>query len=134
MLPSRILTLSIARPFREVYEFVAEPRNFAHWATRLDTGMVQLSETDWLVEFPEVGERVIRFSPRNPYGVADYQAFRRGQTPGPATPVRLYPNGEGTDLTLTRFQAEGVSQERFESECLWLQSDLARLKSLLEGR
>jgi hypothetical protein len=36
-------------------------------------------------------------------------------------------------LTLTRFKPEGVTQERFESECVWMLSDLMRLKTLLEG-
>ena len=88
------------------------------------------------MEWPQkkiLSRRVIRFTPRNPNGVADYRAFKEGEAPGPATPVRFYPNGEGTDMTLTKFKPEAMSDERFESECVWLQSDLARLKLLLEG-
>jgi hypothetical protein len=133
MLPSRILSVSIARPFRTVYEFVVDPRNFTQWATTVDSEIIQLNETDWVAEIPEIGRRVIRFTPRNPYGVLDYRAFREGELPGPVTPARLYPNGDGADLTLTRFKPEGVTQERFESECVWMLSDLMRLKTLLEG-
>jgi hypothetical protein len=133
MLPSRILSVSIARPFRTVYEFVVEPRNFTQWATTVDSEIIQLNDTDWVAEFPEIGRRVIRFTPRNPYGVLDYRAFSEGGLPGPLTPVRLYPNGEGADLTLTRFRGERISQEQFESECVWMLSDLTRLKTLLEG-
>ena len=133
MLPSRILSVSIERPYRVVYEFVVDPRNFTQWATTVDSEIIQINETDWLAEFPEIGRRVARFTPRNPYGVLDYRVFREGQLPGPLTPVRLYPNGEGADLTLTRFKAERVTQEQFESECVWMLSDLTRLKATLEG-
>ena len=112
MLPSRILSVSIARPFRTVYEFAVDPRNFRQWATTVESQFIQLNETDWIAEFPEIGHRVVRFTPRNPYGVLDYCAFSEGDLPGPATPVRLYPNGDGCDLTLTRFKAEGTTQEQ----------------------
>jgi uncharacterized protein YndB with AHSA1/START domain len=133
MLQSKILSVSIARPFRTVYEFVAEPRNFSKWVTPPETRIVQFNATDWVVNFPDVGERMIRFTPRNSFGVADYQSWLPGEQPGPATPVRLYPNGEGTDVTITRFRAPTLTDEQFESQCSWLQSDLARLKTLLEG-
>jgi hypothetical protein len=134
MQASKITVVSIAKPFSLVYEFLADPRNFTQWASAPGASMRQLGERDWVVEIPDVGERVIRFAPRNEFGVLDYQAYAKGAEPGPTTPVRLYANGEGADLAYTQFQRRGVSDEQFASDTVWLQTDLARLKTLLESR
>src|ERR1700748_988332 len=85
MLQSEVVKVSIARPFAEVYEFLAEPMNFARWAANPGSGMVPLDGGDWLVELPR-GKMAIRFAPRNTFGVLDYQVFPQGAPGGPVTP------------------------------------------------
>jgi hypothetical protein len=132
MLASRVIKVAIARPYAEVYDFLTDPLNFARWASMPGTDVEPVGGNDWLVEVPR-GQITIRFSPRNNYGVLDYQTFPVGGDGGPVTPVRLYPNEEGAELALTWFQRPGVSDERFESDCEWVTSDLARLKTLIES-
>jgi hypothetical protein len=132
MLASDVIRVSIRRPYAEVYDFLAEPMNFTRWASNPDSDMEPLDGGEWLVELPS-GQRAIRFSPRNNFGVLDYQVFQPGGNGGPTTPVRLVPNEEGATLFLVWFQRAGVSDEQFHSEIEWIGSDLNRLKTLLEG-
>ena len=52
---------------------------------------------------------------------------------GPITPVRLVANNGGCELLLLWLQRDGVSDEKFRSDAEWVQSDIQRLKTLLEG-
>ena len=132
MFASQIIKVSIARPYAQVYEFLADPMNFARWASMPGTDVEPLGGHDWLVEVPR-GQVVIRFSPRNNYGVLDYQTFPEGEDSGPVTPVRLYPNDDGAELVLTWFQRAGVTEAQFKSDSEWVASDLERLKTLIES-
>jgi hypothetical protein len=132
MLASEVITVSIRRSFFEVYEFLADPMNVTRWASVPDTTMEALGGTDWMVDLPS-GRTVIRFSPRNPFGVLDYQIFQPGEEPTYAIPARLIRNREGTDFQLVCFRREGMTDEQFRSEVEWTASDLQRLKTLLEG-
>lgn len=132
MQSSEVIAVSIRRPYAAVYEFLAEPMNFNRWASNPGSEMVPLDGGDWLVELPR-GPSVIRFSPRNNFGVLDYQVFAQGEDGGPATPVRLVANGAGATLFLVWFKREGVEEVQYRSEIDWIASDLNRLKTLLEG-
>lgn len=132
MQASHVITVSIGRPYGEVYEFLADPLNFGRWASLPNSTMDPLGGSDWLVDLPR-GRRVIRFAPRNTFGVLDYQVFEKGEDGGPITPVRVVPNGGGTELIFVWFRHDGVSDDMFRSEVEWITSDLQRLKSLVEG-
>ena len=129
---SDVIKISIERPYSEVYAFLAEPLNFASWAANPDSAIEPLGGTDFRVDLP-MGKRVIRFAPRNPFGVLDYEIFYHGEPIGPVVPVRLHANGEGCELVLIWLQRPGVSLEQFKSDAEWVRSDLTRLKTLLEG-
>jgi hypothetical protein len=132
MLASKAITVSIRRPFAEVYEFLADPMNVTRWASVPESGMESQGGNDWLVELPS-GRTIIRLSPRNNFGILDYQLFQPGESPGDPIPVRLIRNREGTDMQLVCFMREGMTEEEFRSEVEWTESDLQRLKTLLEG-
>jgi hypothetical protein len=129
---SEVIKVAIARPYADVYDFLADPQNFPRWAANPDSRIEPVGGNDYRVELP-MGQRVIRFSPRNPFGVLDYEIFAEGMSIGPVVPVRLYANGDGCELTLFWLQRPGVSLEQFKSDAEWVRSDLTRLKTLLEG-
>ncbi|MEO6014041.1 MAG: hypothetical protein ABIQ30_10715 [Devosia sp.] len=133
MLASIVVKVAIARPFAEVYDFLADPVNFGRWAALPDSIMEPVGGSDWLVDLPR-GRMTIRFTPRNLFGVLDYQVFPIGMDGGPVTPVRLIANGEICELVLIWFQRAGVGDEQFRSDAEWVESDLQRLKSLVEAR
>ena len=110
MLASGIIAVSIRRPYPAVYEFLSDPMNFNRWASNPGSDMEPLDGGDWLVELPR-GSSVIRFAPRNNFGVLDYQVFAQGESGGPTTPVRLVPNDDGATLFLVWFQRAGVTDE-----------------------
>ena len=132
MLKSHPISVAIRRPYQEVYDFLTDPLNFARWAAVPDSMMEPMGGDEWLVEIPR-GRAIMRFSPRNPYGVLDYSVRLVAGGPQTTTPVRLLANEEGADLVLFWVQRPGVDDVQFVSEIDWIVSDLERLKSLLEA-
>ncbi|MEQ1770224.1 MAG: hypothetical protein ABL879_10320 [Devosia sp.] len=131
MLASRIVQVPIRKPFGQVYEFLADPMNFARWASVPGTEVEPLGDGTYLVEVP-TGQVAIRFAPRNSFGVLDYQAYWPNTPNGRVVPVRLYPNGDGCELIYTVMQHPDVTDEKFASDIEWIESDLNRLKALVE--
>lgn len=134
MLKSRVFTIPMHRKYAEVYGFLSEPANFVLWGGAVPgTDMRHLTGTDYVVSLPR-GQRVMRFTPFNEFGVLDYEVFMEGESKGPVTPVRIHPNQEGCEIVFTWFQRAGVSDEQFESEAEWAYSDLLRMKAYIEAR
>ena len=132
MFLSKTISIPIHRPYGEVYEFLAEPRNFPSWASNLGSDFVKVGENEWTTTTRT--ERVIlRFSPRNEFGILDHQVFVEGRTPV-TTPMRLIENDEGCEIIYTQFQRPGMSEAAFASEVEWVTSDFEALRSLLETR
>jgi hypothetical protein len=126
----RHITVSIARPCEDVYEFLAEPANFERWASGLGNGLRRIGGKLWRAEGPDGGVTV-RFSDRNAYGVLDHEV----ETPTGErilNPMRVVPNGSGSEVVFTVFQRPGVSDETFEADASWVSRDLQALKQLLE--
>lgn len=124
------ISVSIERPWAEVYDFTHIPANFALWAT----GLAELLDQDveeWEVQGAD-GSTSIRFSPRNELGVMDHWVF-----PAPDievyVPLRVVPNGTGAEVILTLFRTPGMSDEIMKRDAEWVARDLRKLKSLLEG-
>ena len=133
MLKSEVIVTHIDRPFAEVYAFLVEPANFLQWAANLGSEMTLLGDREYEVEV-STGRIAIQFSEPNDYGVLDYVARKLDAETGFTNQVRLYPNGDGSDLAYTMWQRAGVSDEQYASDQVWLKSDLSRLKTLLESR
>ena len=126
----RHITVSIARPCEDVYEVLAEPANFERWASGLGNGLRSIGGKLWRAEGPDGGVTV-RFSDRNAYGVLDHEV----ETPTGErilNPMRVVPNGSGSEVVFTVFQRPGVSDETFEADANWVSRDLQALKQLLE--
>jgi hypothetical protein len=132
MRASSVIKVAIARPYDEVYDFLADPANLARWATTPGGDIRALGDGAWLAEVPS-GQAIMRFSPRNVFGVLDYDSQRRGSAERERVPARLYPNGEGAELVVLWMRRPGDTEERFDSDVTWVTSDLERLKSLLEA-
>lgn len=48
-------------------------------------------------------------------------------------PMRVVPNGDGSELTFTLLQQPGMSQQQFEEDAQAVAHDLHTLKTLLES-
>jgi len=132
---TRVATIYVDRPFVEVFEFLGNPVHFPEWAGPPGSTVEHIEEFDWLVEVPS-GQLVLRVSPKNDFGILDldYAILPPGAECGPVNSARLIPNDDGCDLILLMYQNPGISDEQFQSDVDWMESDLQRMKSLLELR
>lgn len=137
--PARILTLGVDRPLLQVADFLAEPRNFPRWASGLASGLTPRADStlgaadgsEWLAETPQ-GSLLIRFSPANPYGVADHWVqLVNGSII--YVPLRVVANGDGCEVSLTLFRQPDMDEARFAADGDWVMRDLQALRRLLEG-
>jgi len=130
MQPVRHVTISIARRPREVYEFVSEPANLPRWAAGLAESQVRQEGDLWLADSP-FGKIRMKFAPRNPFGVLDHDVtVESGETFH--NPMRVVPNGEGSEVVFTLIRQEGMSDGDFANDQAAIEKDLGTLKGLLE--
>ena len=133
MQKSETISIPVNRPYREVYEFLAEPHNFPSWASNLGSRFEHLEGQLWVTETRK-GRVVIRFAKRNEYGILDHAVYPEGSPEPPATPMRVIANGDGAEILFTLLQRPGMSDEAFASELEWTRSDFEALRSMLESR
>ena len=126
------LSISIERPWPEVYAFASVPENFPTWASGLGSLLERASDGAWIAQTPE-GEAIIHFSEPNAFGVLDHTVVPAS---GVAiyVPLRVVANGEtGSEILLTLFRQPGLSDETFTADAEWVLRDLRALKALLEA-
>jgi hypothetical protein len=126
---SRTLSVRINQPFTRVYEFLVDPAHWNQWAFGLGKSL-RKSNSGWIAD-SDGGMLKVRFTARNPYGVLDHTVVRPSGAPV-YVPMRLITNGSGCELLFTLFREPGITDERYNSDANFVQSDLNRLKELLE--
>ena len=127
----RHLTISSARPPGDVYAFAADPRNLPHWAAGLARSTVRREGEDWIADAP-FGLVRVRFAEQNAFGVMDHDVtLPSGQTVH--NPMRVVPNGEGSEFTFTLIRRPEMSDEDFARDARAVEEDLQTLKQLLDG-
>ena len=127
---ARMIHISIARPWDEVYAFAADPRKLALWASGLAAGLEQDGE-DWIGDGGPIGKVRIRFTPPNPFGILDHTVTMADGTVV-ANPMRVIVNGKGAEVVFTLFRREDQDNEAFEADAAHIFRDLQRLKEILE--
>lgn len=128
--PSRTISVSIRRDWRDVYAFAWPPESFARWASGLGSSL-RRDGGQWVAESPE-GPVVVRFSERNRFGVLDHRVrLASGQEID--IPLRVIANGDGAEVALTLFRMPGTSDAAFERDAEWVARDLDALKALVES-
>lgn len=127
---ARTLSVSIGRRPGEVYAFVRDVRHLPRWAKGLCKAVRQV-EGRWMVETPE-GEVEFAFVKENELGVLDHAV---NLSPGVQVyvPMRVVANGEGSEVTLTVFRMEGMTDEAFARDVRMVEKDLAGLKAVMEN-
>ena len=105
--------MTIERPPSEVYDFVLNPKNLAAWASGLDDTVK------------------VRFIERNSYGILDHYVSI-GSGAEVYVPMRVFPNGQASEVLITIFRQPGQNEEKFAKDTLWVRRDLEALKEVLE--
>ncbi|WP_208024602.1 hypothetical protein [Amycolatopsis pithecellobii] len=111
---ARTISISIDRPYAEVYRFLAEPDNFSRWASGMDA-TAELTTT-----------------PPNEFGVLDHTVhLPDGQNV--YVPMRTVHNGAGTEVLFTVFRLPDMDDAAFAADAEAVLKDLRVLKGLLES-
>lgn len=120
--------MSIQRQPKEVYDFMYNLENFPSWATAF-CHSISYRDNEWIAETSE-GPVKVKFVDRNDWGILDHDV---GQGENQVqVPVRVIPNGSGSEVIFTVFQAPNMSREAFKEDIALIESDLKRLKRVLE--
>lgn len=126
----RHLSISIARTPSDVYAFASDPARLPLWAEGLARSEVRREGQAWVAEAP-FGKVRIRFAEPNAFGVLDHEVKLESGT-RVHNPVRVVPNGDGSEFVFTLLRQPGMSDEQFEADAAAVEADLKRLKALLE--
>jgi hypothetical protein len=129
-LETRTISVSILRDWRAVYDFAQRPENFARWASGAAKSL-RREGGEWVADGPD-GRAVLRFAPRNDFGVLDHTVTLASGAEI-HMPVRVVANGSGCEVMFTLFRQAGMTDAVFARDAEWVATDLAALKALLEG-
>ena len=78
------------------------------------------------------GKVKIKFSERNVFGVMDHDVeLDSGVVVH--NPMRVVPNGDGSEFIFTLLRQPGISEEHFAQDKNAVEKDLKKLKEILEG-
>ena len=122
---TRIITVTIDRDWRELYDAIWRPEVFPTWASGLAQSTLVDMGDHWRARGPD-GDVTIRFTEHNAFGVMDH---RVGLADGAEVyvPMRVYQNGAGAEVALTLFRQPGMSDEQFVADADWVRRDLDAL-------
>lgn len=127
---TRTVSVSIAVDFSTTYDYAANPANLPAWAP----GFVLSIERrgDCWVATTTLGEATFNFAPHNSFGVVDHDVEIAGERFH--NPMRVIPNGAGSEVQFTLLQLPGVDDDRFARDVMTVTADLCQLKKVLELR
>ena len=126
------ISVYIDRRPAEVYEFASDPRNMPRWAAGLARSEMRNERDEWVADAP-FGTVRVRFAPRNALGVMDHDVkLESGVTIH--NPMRVVPNGEGSEFVFTLIRQPGMSDGQFAKDKEAVENDLQTLKALLERK
>ncbi len=126
---AQIVHVSIARDWREVYDYASRPENMPFWASGLASGLTQDGD-DWIAE-GTLGTARVRFAPRNDFGVIDHWVTLESDLQV-YNALRVVPNGDGCEIMFTVLQLPGMEEAQFAADAAHVMRDLKTLKELME--
>jgi len=129
---SKHISVTISRDPKDVYAFASNPEHLPRWAAGLGSSDLLLVNGEWISNSP-MGRIKIKFVPVNAFGVMDHWVT----LPDGAevlNPMRVLPNGLGSEVIFSMFQLEGITDEMFQRDAELVEKDLLTLKRCLESK
>ncbi|MDZ4299176.1 MAG: SRPBCC family protein [Moraxellaceae bacterium] len=114
----------------DVYAFASNPENLPRWAAGLARSEVRRQGDAWVAEAP-FGKVGIKFAETNQLGVMDHDVVL-GSGVVVHNPMRVVPNGDGSEFVFTLIRQSGMSDQQFTDDAQAVAKDLHTLKKLLE--
>lgn len=112
-----------------MYEFVSNLDNLSKWA-RTFCRSIRRANGEWIIETLQ-GDVKIRIAGKNEFGILDHYV-----TPPDGTevfvPMRVVPNGSGSEVIFTVFQQPGMTDDSFSKDIGLVEQDLKSLKAVME--
>lgn len=127
----RHVSISIDCPPEVAYAFASDPRNLPRWAAGLAKSEVTQDGDAWIATAPFGKVRIV-FASANAFGVLDHDVtLESGESV--RNPMRVLPNGKGSEFVFTLMKREGMSDRQFADDRAAILHDLKTLKRLLES-
>ena len=129
---TRHVSRVIARPWREVYAYAADPAHLVHWASGLATATVTpVGDGSWHASSP-FGEVNVRFAGPNDLGVVDHVVAMPDGTEV-LNPMRVLPHDDGAEVVFTVRRRPGMSDDDVAADAATVAGDLETLRGICEG-
>lgn len=114
------LSVYIARPAAEIYEYAVNPQHLPFWASGLASSEV-IKEGEHFIASSPFGTVRVKFVERNPFGVLDHDVtLDSGLTI--RNPLRVVPNEEGSEITFTLFRRPEMSDEEWQRDAATIEN------------
>lgn len=126
---SHTVSVFIAAPPEAVYAYASKPENLPRWVPSFFESVERVGD-EWVARSP-LGRVRFEFVHDNDLGVLDHTVTLPDGA-RLANPMRVIPNGDGSEILLTLFQREGMTDQQFQEDAELVLSDLRILKALLE--
>jgi hypothetical protein len=130
MYRAHTISVGIAVDPARVYAFASDPANLPVWAPDFVKSMEQQGPS-WVAR-TTLGQAVFRFAPANDLGVLDHDVELPSGTFH--NPMRVVPNGAGSEVLFTLLQLPGISDQQFQQDMDTVRADLNKLRTVLEHR
>ena len=125
--PSHTVGVTVAADPATVYDYLIDPRNLPAWATGLAKA-VYYRDGQWVVDSGN-GEWIVEYVERNALGVADHLVTQPDGSQQ-LNPMRVLPNGDGSEVLFTLFRAEALDDEHWQELIATITADLQTLRDL----
>lgn len=131
--PARSITKSVAidRPPGEVYQYLADARNWPQWSVVNVLAIEATTDPDWWTMTTPRGTGELRIRGDATAGLLDHD-FRDPQAAW-TVPARIVPNGRGSEFLITFFQPPVLDDDEFDRQAALVDTELATLKDILEN-
>ncbi|MGF7161404.1 hypothetical protein FHS85_003039 [Rhodoligotrophos appendicifer] len=124
----RILSITIARDWQQLYEQFWAPEAFPLWASGLTGSELRRDGDAWIATGPN-GPVRLRFTAHNAFGIMDHYV-ELGDGGEIYVPLRIIPNGDGAEVIFVLYRQPGMSAEQFAADAEWVARDLEALRRL----
>jgi hypothetical protein len=125
-------SVTVDRPPGEVYDYLADARNWPHWAVVNVLAIEATTDPPWWKMTTPRGTGELRIRGDAATGLLDHD-FRDPQAAW-TVPARVVPNGRGAEFLITFFQPPVLDDAEFDRQIALVDTELATLKDILENR
>jgi len=129
------VAVTIDAPLETVSADLADPSSHLEWATEFFSGTAEdKGDGTWLMNVPRMGGSAsLRIGGDTTQGVIDMYLAPEGAPFGPPLPIRVIPNGDGSDVLFTLARFPGQSDQDWTEGLQSMKRELQSLKARHES-